>query len=88
MTLTDHKYQLRKDLFDLDALVFDGGQIRQAGIVMPDGSDYLTLLCDGFPNFGIWAAREHLLCAWNRGADDATISAMKVNCRINRVSTA
>lgn len=48
MTLTDHKYQLRKDLFDLDALVFDGGQIRQAGIVMPDGSDYLTLLCDGF----------------------------------------
>lgn len=23
---------------------------------MPDGSDYLTLLCDGFPNFGIWAA--------------------------------
>ena len=56
MPLTDHKYQLRKDLFDLDALVFDGGQIRQAGIVMPDGSDYLTLLCDGFPNFGIWAA--------------------------------
>ena len=56
MMLTDHKYQLRKDLFDLDALVFDGGQIRQAGIVMPDGSDYLTLLCDGFPNFGIWAA--------------------------------
>ena len=53
MMLTDHKYQLRKDLFDLDALVFDGGQIRQAGIVMPDGSDYLTLLCDGFPNFGI-----------------------------------
>ena len=36
MMLTDHKYQLRKDLFDLDALVFDGGQIRQAGIVMPD----------------------------------------------------
>ena len=56
MTLTDHKYQLRKHLFDLDALVFDAGQIRQAGIVMPDGSDYLTLLCDGFPNFGIWAA--------------------------------
>ena len=51
MMLTDHKYQLRKDLFDLDALVFDGGQIRQAGIVMPDGSDYLTLLCDGFSEF-------------------------------------
>lgn len=56
MPLTDHKYQLHKDLFDLDALVFDGGQIRKAGIVMPDGTDYVTIVCDGFPNFGIWAA--------------------------------
>ena len=56
MPLTNHTYQLSKDLFDLDALVFDGGQIRKAGIVMPDGSDYVTVLCEGFPNFGIWAA--------------------------------
>ena len=56
MPLTNHTYQLSKDLFDLDALVFDGGQIRKVGIVMPDGSDYVTVLCEGFPNFGIWAA--------------------------------
>lgn len=56
MPLTNHQYQLSKTLFDLDALVFDGGQIHKAGIVMPDGTDYVTVLCDGFLNFGIWAA--------------------------------
>ena len=56
MPLADHKYPLSKALFDLDALVFDGGQIQKAGIEMPDGTDYVTVLCDDFPNFGIWAA--------------------------------
>lgn len=56
MPLTNHKYPLSKALFDLDALVFDGGQIKKAGIEMPDGTDYVTVLCDDFPNFGIWAA--------------------------------
>lgn len=42
-------------MFDHDALVFDN-QITRAGIALPDGTPYLELCCEGFPNFGIWAA--------------------------------
>lgn len=42
-------------MFDKDALVFDN-QITKAGIALPDGTPYVELCCDGFPNFGIWAA--------------------------------
>ena len=42
-------------MFDKDALVFDNGQIQKAGILFPDGSPYLTLTSEGFPNFGIWS---------------------------------
>lgn len=46
---------LTPHMFDHDALVFDDGQISRAGILMPDGSPYLELRCEGFPNFGIWS---------------------------------
>ena len=55
LTLTDHKYQIREDMFYNDALVFDGGQIKWVAITMPDGSPYVGMKCDGFPNFGIWS---------------------------------
>ncbi|MGN0355950.1 MAG: aldose 1-epimerase family protein [Muricoprocola sp.] len=55
LLLTDHKYQIREDMFDNDALVFDDGQIKWVGITMPDGSPYVAMKCDGFPNFGIWS---------------------------------
>ena len=42
-------------MFDKDALVFDNGQIQKAGILLPDGTPYLTLTSEGFPNFGIWS---------------------------------
>lgn len=47
---------IKEHMFDKDALVFDNGQITKAGITLPDGSPYVTVVCDGFPNFGIWAA--------------------------------
>ena len=43
-------------MFDHDALVFDNGQITKAGITLPDGTPYVEIICDGFPNFGIWSA--------------------------------
>lgn len=46
---------LNSHLFDHDALVFDNSQISHAGILLPDGSPYLELRCQGFPNFGIWS---------------------------------
>lgn len=55
LELTDSKYALKKDMFDKDALVFDGGQIEWAALVLPDGKAYIALESKGFPNFGIWS---------------------------------
>lgn len=55
MELANHKYQIRDDMFDRDALIFDHGQIEEAGIAMPDGTPYISVSCKGFPNFGIWS---------------------------------
>lgn len=56
MVLKNHRYQLHDDMFDKDALIFDHGQIEEAGIALPDGTPYLSMSCKGFPNFGIWSA--------------------------------
>ncbi|MBN2926707.1 MAG: aldose 1-epimerase family protein [Eubacterium sp.] len=55
LELTDSKYALKKDMFDKDALVFDGGQIEWAALALPDGKPYIALESIGFPNFGIWS---------------------------------
>lgn len=55
LTLTDGTCPLDPHMFDHDALIFDGGQISRAGILLPDGSPYLEIRCEGFPSFGIWA---------------------------------
>ena len=43
-------------MFDEGALIFDDGQIKKAGITLPDGTPYVEISCEGFPNFGIWSA--------------------------------
>ncbi len=43
-------------MFDEGALIFDDGQITKAGITLPDGTPYVEVSCEGFPNFGIWSA--------------------------------
>lgn len=55
LALHDHRYRLRKDMFDKDALIFDGGQIQWAALALPDGSPYIALESKDFPNFGIWS---------------------------------
>lgn len=55
LELTDHKFKIEEDMFDKDALVFDDTQIGWAALTMPDGSPYVGIKCDGFPNFGIWS---------------------------------
>lgn len=55
MRLNDHKFRLRKDMFDKDALIFDGGQIQWVALALPDGSPYVALESRDFPNFGIWS---------------------------------
>lgn len=55
LSLKDGCLSIGKHLFDQDALVFDDEQIAEVSILRPDSSKYLTFLCDGFPNMGIWA---------------------------------
>lgn len=55
LELNEGSCSLDTHMFDNDALIFDDGQISKAGILLPDGSPYLELSCEGFPNFGIWS---------------------------------
>lgn len=55
LPLQEQKYRLRKNMFDKDALIFDDGQIPYAGLALPDGTPYVVISCEGFPNFGIWS---------------------------------
>lgn len=56
LSLKDGTCPIDTHMFDNDALVFDNGQITKAGIALPDGSPYVELRCEGFPNFGIWSS--------------------------------
>lgn len=47
---------INEHMFDEGALIFDNGQITKAGITLPDGTPYVEISCEGFPNFGIWSA--------------------------------
>lgn len=55
LVLPGGKLALTPDLFDRDALIFDGGQISRAVLCYPDGSPYVTMECAGFPSFGLWS---------------------------------
>ena len=54
--LENNSCPINEHMFDHDALVFDNGQITKAGISFPDGTPYVEISCEGFPNFGIWSA--------------------------------
>ena len=54
--LENNSCPIDEHMFDHDALVFDNGQITKAGISFPDGTPYVEISCEGFPNFGIWSA--------------------------------
>lgn len=55
LPLSQHRYPLKKDMFDKDALVFDGSQISYVALSGPDGRPYIAVKAEGFPNFGIWS---------------------------------
>ncbi len=48
---------LSEEMFERDALIFDGGQIKEVWLCRKDGSPYVGMKCDGFPNFGIWSVK-------------------------------
>ncbi len=56
LSLENGACRIDPHMFDKDALIFDNGQITKAGIALPDGTPYVELICEGFPNFGIWSS--------------------------------
>ena len=49
--------QITDKLFELDTMIFDGGQIEDACLCHKDGTPFAGVVCKGFPNFGIWSVR-------------------------------
>lgn len=47
-----------EQMFERDALIFDGGQIEEAWLCRRDGTPYVGIRCEGFPNFGIWSVKD------------------------------
>lgn len=55
MELEDGFYPLSEEMFRIDTLVFDGGQVEEAWLCKKDGTPYVGVRCEAFPNFGIWS---------------------------------
>ena len=73
MKLTDECYEVTEELFANDALIFDGGQIGEVWLYHKDGTPYVGMKCEGFPNFGIWSVKDApFVCLepWMGRADD------------------
>lgn len=54
LPLEDGKYTIGEHLFDNGVLIFENKQVEKVGFEFPDGSEYLTIDCKGFPFVGIW----------------------------------
>lgn len=47
-----------EEMFEKDALIFDGGQIEEVWLCHKDGTPYVGIKSEGFPNFGIWSVKD------------------------------
>lgn len=55
LQLSGETYPLSDELFAKDALVVDNGQIEEAWLCHKDGTPYVGVRSEGFPNYGIWS---------------------------------
>lgn len=46
-----------EEMFENDALIFDGAQFDEVWLCRKDGTPYVGMKCEGFPNFGIWSVK-------------------------------
>ena len=63
-----------EEMFEKDALIFDGTQIEEVWLCHKDGTPYVGMECEGFPNFGIWSVKDApFVCLepWMGRCDDA-----------------
>lgn len=47
-----------EEMFEKDALIFDGTQIEEVWLCHKDGTPYVGMESRGFPNFGIWSVKD------------------------------
>lgn len=89
LPLEDGMLPLTDALFANDALILDGGQVTDVRLVRRGYDGYLTVTCDGFPNFGIWSvpgAPFVCLEPWAGRCDDRGFSAeLSEKNNVNRV---
>ena len=55
MELKDGYHPLNEEMFEIDTFLYDGGQIDEAWLCKKDGTPYVGVRCEEFPNFGIWS---------------------------------
>ena len=58
LLLQDECCPVTEKMFEKDALIFDDGQIEEAWLCRKDGTPYVGIRCEGFPNFGIWSVKD------------------------------
>lgn len=77
LELEDECCPITEEMFANDALIFDDGQIKEVWMCRKDGTPYVGVKCDGFPNFGIWSVKDApFVCLepWMGRCDDAGFS--------------
>lgn len=47
-----------EEMFEKDALIFDHTQIEEVWLCRKDGTPYVGVKAEGFPNFGIWSVKD------------------------------
>ena len=55
LRLEEGRYQVGEHTFDRDALIFDGGQVKQVSLENPDGRRIVTMRCPDARSVGIWS---------------------------------
>lgn len=55
LKLEDGYCKVYKELFDIDTLIMDNGQVEVSCICKADKTPYVTMVSKGFTSFGVWA---------------------------------
>ena len=58
LELDQERCPVTEKLFEKDALIFDHSQIEEVWLCRKDGSPYVGMKAEGFPNFGIWSVKD------------------------------
>ncbi len=58
LALEEECCKVTEQMFERDALIFDNGQIEEVWLCKKDGTPYVGIRSEDFPNFGIWSVKD------------------------------